>query len=70
MAGMLSAVALFVVPVLAAANDTEVIVGSKDNLFSQNKQNEPAPRPAPNTDYPAAFGNSSIYGCAYADPTP
>jgi hypothetical protein len=32
--------------------------------------NAPAPRPAPQSDCPAAFGNTDIYGVGVADPTP
>ena len=41
LAAVLAALVLLGMPALAAANDTEVTVGSKDRLFSQNKQNEP-----------------------------
>ena len=31
---------------------------------------EPGSRPAPNSECPTGFGNSSVYGGSYADPTP
>jgi hypothetical protein len=60
----------FLEAVLSGA--AEPIVGdeAEDRDAAAEAPAEPAPRPAPNTDCPAAFGNSSIYGGAYADPTP
>jgi hypothetical protein len=42
LAVVVAALVLFGTPALAEDGDTEVTVGSNDNIFSQNKQNEPA----------------------------
>ena len=48
------------------------IVGdeAEDRDAAAEAPTQPGGRPAPNSECPATFGNSSIYGGSYADPTP
>ncbi len=56
----------------AQSGRVEPIVGdeAEDRDAAAEAPTVPGERPAPNTDCPPTFGNSSIYGGSYADPTP